>query len=273
MIITDYLYKELVNEVMDKGETFLTRNHLATSLIDARPLIFYDTPLVTIRKTAWRKALLEMEWFLSGDTKCPPELADTWWKGQLSPDKSYRFGYGHQLRKYNGYFDQINTLIDGINNHPYSRRHVITTWNPAEMHEIQEVNQNNNTPTTCHTTIAQFFVRPSGLHMTSYQRSADLLLGVPHNWIQSWALLKWIACKTKKHVSTMRWVLGDVHIYAHKSHTLTAQEIQLIPSPGYLNTNPFQLIYTPTSTKFLAADFHIEGTIPQPIVTTKPELL
>ena len=273
MLLTDYLYKELVNDVMSRGDSLLTRNHLATSLIDAQPLIFYDAPLVTIRKTAWRKALLEMEWFLSGKAKCPPELADTWWKGQLSPDNSYRFGYGHQLRNYNGQFDQINTLIDGINNHPNSRRHVITTWNPAEMHEIQKVNQNTNTPTTCHTTIAQFFVRPSGLHMTSYQRSADLLLGVPHNWIQSWALLKWIAHRTKKQVATMRWVFGDVHIYAHESHIRTAEEIQLTPTPNYLQANPFRLIYTPTSDKFLAADFHIEGTIPEPTALTKPELL
>jgi thymidylate synthase len=165
-----------------------------------------------------------MEWFLSGDTKCPDELLD-WWDGQLSPLGRYEFGYTYQLKRYGGYHDQITTLIDGIIEHPHSRRHIITTWNPYEMDVITQLNQNTKTPTTCHNTISQFFVRGQNLYLTTYQRSADLLLGVPHNWIQTWALLLWVAYNTKYTPASMQWNFGDAHIYTEQSHLKVANDI------------------------------------------------
>ena len=61
--------------------------------------------------------------------------------------------------------------------------------------------------------------------MTSYQRSADMILGVPHNWIQSWALLLWFAYHSKLKVGHLRWLFGDAHIYCHETHVTTANDI------------------------------------------------
>ena len=93
----DSYYQSLIEQVLEYGDLIETRNHQAYSLITSDLIAFTQTPLVTVRKTAWKKALREMEWFLSGDQKCPDELLD-WWDGQLNPYGEYTRGYGDQLR-------------------------------------------------------------------------------------------------------------------------------------------------------------------------------
>jgi thymidylate synthase len=45
------------------------------------------------------------------------------------------------------------------------------------------------------------------------QRSADMVLGVPHNWVQYWAFLMWICKLTDKKIGTFHWHGIDCHIY------------------------------------------------------------
>ena len=73
-MMTDYLYQKLLQTVSDCGDLVETRNHLTKSCCDLDSMTFTQTPLVTLRKTAWKLALREMEWFMSGDMKCPDEL-------------------------------------------------------------------------------------------------------------------------------------------------------------------------------------------------------
>jgi thymidylate synthase len=238
------------------------------------PTVTFDrTPLITLRKTAWKKAIREMEWFLSDDSTCPAELRD-WWEGQLSPEWEYVGGYSDQLRSFQFTFDQIEALVDGLRTHPFSRRHVITTWNPAVMYSIQELNENPKTPTTCHTTIAQFFCSTSGgVSMHSYQRSADMLLGVPHNWIQSWALLLWVAAQVEGYADKMLWTFGDAHVYMESSHLDVAWALRSIENLC-IERFPPRLEYTgKVGDWFDAKDFNMVGTIPEPVILTRPKLL
>jgi thymidylate synthase len=78
-------YQDLLREVLLNGDPVAARNHNTLSSITLPILIFDTFPLVTIRKTAWKMALREMEWFLSGETRCPDELLK-WWDGQLDSD-------------------------------------------------------------------------------------------------------------------------------------------------------------------------------------------
>ncbi len=269
---TDSAYQRLINMVITWGALIETRNHAAYSLIDSDVMMFAKTPLVTVRKTAWRKALREMEWFLSGDSECPDDLKD-WWDGQLSPADRYIDGYGNQLRHWGGDFDQVQHLIDGLTAHPASRRHILTTWNAVEMADITTTNRNPNTPTCCHGTVIQYFVRSNQLHASHYQRSADLLLGLPHNLIQHWALLLWLATQSGLQPGSLRWILGDAHIYAEPTHLEVAHAI--------INTNPYErtlppptLVYQATpGIEFKAHDFALIGTIAGPVTTTRPRLL
>lgn len=273
MTPTDKIYIDLLASINDAGELVSGRNGPTRRKFDLLPVTFTRTPLVTVRKTAWAKAIREMEWFLSGDPTCPAELLD-WWRPQLNKDGMYIAGYGEQLRSFIVDFDQIEALIEGICNHPYSRRHVITTWNPAEMAYITQLNNNPNTPTTCHTTIAHFHVSQEyQLSFYSYQRSADMLLGVPHNWIQSWALLLWLCEQTGKVPGKMIWGFGDAHIYQEESHIKVVNQIVALQNDP-VKDNSFRLAYKgKRGDELKAKDFEMIGNIPAPAVSGHPKLL
>jgi thymidylate synthase len=271
MTFTDLVYISLLRAIKSAGNVRPSRNHPVQSHFGLPVVTFNSFPLVTVRKTAWKLAIREMEWFLSGDPHCPSELSE-WWGGQLNPKGCYYGGYGNQFRDFNEHFDQVAELIDSIEDHPFSRRLVLTAWNPAEMAVITNLNENEKTPTTCHTTIAQFYVCDGILSMKSYQRSADMLLGVPHNWVQSWAMLMWFAQRTGFGVGSMQWIFGDAHIYQEESHLAALDEI--------LNANtevPLchpELDLKPTNSfQFSASNFDIVGDIPSPATTIRPKLL
>lgn len=271
MTPADRHYQNLIREIIERGDPLETRNHAALSLIDSPTITFTETPLVTLRKTAWRKALREMEWFLSGDSKCPDELLD-WWNGQLNADGYYLDGYGTQLRRFNGGFDQIEMLIDGLIQHPHSRRHVITTWNPVDMFYITENNGNPKTPSCCHMTVNQYFVRGRKLHARTYQRSADILLGVPHNWIQHWGLLLWLARRAKLDAGSLIWNFGDLHLYDEPSHREVASLLMETQEKSEPTVDP-TLVYVGSGYEFKASDFAMNGKIPEPVTTIRPRLL
>lgn len=271
---TDKRYCQLINNIYLHGDIITGRNGTTRRLFAPQPIRFQTTPLVTVRKTAWKKALREMEWFLSGDAICPPELLD-WWATQLNPNGQYIEGYSHQFRSFNGAFDQISALIDGIKTHPFSRRHVITTWNPEFMGEICEINNNPNTPTPCHTSFAQFSFSRNRLSMLSVQRSADMLLGVPHNWIQSWAFLLWLCTQTDCVPGELIWVFGDAHIYCEDSHLEVVHQMRYLLDntvPSLLNIP--RLVYNgKPGDEFKASDFEMVGKISEPAITIRPTLL
>jgi thymidylate synthase len=106
--------------------------------------------------------------------------------------------------------------------------------------------------------------------MKTYQRSADMLLGVPHNWVQSWAMLMWFAHHAGLKVGSMTWMWGDAHVYDEESHIDTAHNM-IRYCTG--TTTKFDMVYKPTSKDFKASDFSIIGEIPEPVVTTRPKLL
>ena len=286
--MTDIIYRNLLKTVLLHGEEVTTRNSEVFTHFNLPNVTFDHTPLVTFRKTAWKKAIREMEWFFSGDSKCPEDLLD-WWKGQLNPSGNLYDGYGEQLRKFTyngdcgdmGLFDQIKFILKGLNNNPNSRRLVMTVWNPGSMDWITDTNDNPNTPTCCHSIIVQFFVRNGYLHIKSYQRSADMLLGVPHNWIQSWAMLLYFAFHSGLKPGSLTWMFGDAHIYKEDSHLEVVGEI--VSSFGtradpetmpILHYEPKEIVYDTFGTpKFSADDFYLTGVVPEPLTKVRPKLI
>ena len=97
MSLANQKYVCILKEIINAGDLVTTRNHEVYSHFDLPNITFTTTPLVTLRKTAWKKALREMEWFLSGEVTCPDELLD-WWDGQLDVENYLLDGYGQQLR-------------------------------------------------------------------------------------------------------------------------------------------------------------------------------
>lgn len=266
-VTADDAYQSMLAALLD-APIIHTRNAPTHSLIGFQPIQFDRTPLVTWRRTAWRKSIEEMAWHLSGDPRCPVNLRD-WWNGQLSPDGYYYSGYADQLGPRHGGVNPVMELIAGLCDHPHSRRHVLTTWHNREMPQITRVNRNPNTPTTCHGTLIMLFVRDGVLHMDHTQRSADVMLGVPHNFLPYWALLLWLAHCSGHAVGTLTWHFGDLHLYAEESHIAAAKAIVA----AELRPCEAELRYVGKGGHFRAADFVLDGEIPEPVTTIRPKLL
>lgn len=240
----DSLYAGIIRDALSCGERLTTRNAPVYRLI-RQQATFDRTPLVCARRCAWLTALREMEWFLSGSNNindAHPSVRP-WWEPWADKHGVVWANYGQQLRHYGWDFDQVTHLIDGIKHHPFSRRNILTTWHASDMADPA-------TPiTNCHQTITQAFVGNHGdLGLLTYQRSADVVCGLPHNWIQAWALLLWLAQRTGTHPQWLTWVGGDVHVYVE--HEALARRI--------VEDQP-DLVYTPTSEEFRAADFALSG--------------
>jgi thymidylate synthase len=265
----DDTYLDLLDEVAKHGDALVTRNDRVRRII-ARQFSFDSTPLISVRKTAWKNALREWEWFMSGSCQLSnlhPAVRE-WWMPWANHEGNVRFNYSEQFRyfgeadrKRDGYFDQIEYLIEGIKNHPFSRRNVITTWN------TQEMTHPDCSITNCHGTVIQAFVHPDKrLDLATYQRSVDVICGLPHNWVQYWAFLLWLAHRTGWQVGSLVWIGGDIHVYdAHKAlveKMLAAEDRPETP----------QLVYTPTSKDFKADDFTLNREY-QPVLTDRAEMV
>jgi thymidylate synthase len=193
-------------------------------------------PAVTTKKLAWRACVSELLWFIegSGDENRLREIlhgdrysekrtiwtdnaeADYWVKRKLQrhPGDLGRV-YGVQWRRWRKPLvrinkvvlqnhDQLIELISGIKEDPYSRRHIISAWNPGEL-DLMAL-------PPCHM-MAQFYVNNGKLSCQMYQRSADMFLGVPFN-IASYALFThMIAQVCNLEVGELIITLGDAHIY------------------------------------------------------------
>lgn len=274
------VYLDLVRDIVTCGVKVKTAGETCTR-IHATPYVFDRAPLISVRKTAWKTALREWEWFMSGrnDLKSLHPSVHPWWNAWANERGVVRFNYGEQFRRLTsphqalGWFDQIQWFIDSIRNHPFSRRTVISTWYLPEMvHPMCKI-------TNCHGTMIQAFVDPSVsgmpniLHIVMYQRSCDTICGVPHNWIQYWAFLLWLCHLTGLKPGTFTWIGGDTHIY-EKHNDIVDKLIDMranserVPIPV-----PPGLVYNPsTNGVFRADDFSLDGPY-EPVLTDRAEMI
>ena len=223
-------------------------------------------PLVTTKKVHTKSVIHELLWFIAGDTNVRTLQANgvTIWDEWADPETG-ELGpvYGKQWRSWPApdgtAIDQLRALEDGLRTNPFSRRHVVTAWNPGEVDAMKLP--------PCHC-MFQFFVNPATdggadwLSCQLYQRSADLFLGVPFN-IASYALLTLMLAQTTGHrAGEFVHTLGDAHLYTN--HLDQAKE-QLSREPRALPTvrlNPD----VRTVFDFRYEDVEIVGYDPHPAI-------
>src|SRR6201996_2181034 len=191
-------YLGLLADVMINGVERMDRTGVGTRGVFGRQIRFdlaAGFPLLTTKKLFTRAIVLELLWFLAGSTNVRWLQERGWsiWDEWADADGELGPVYGKQWRSWatpNGEsIDQIAKLMTALKANPYSRRHVVSAWNPADADDMALP--------PCHC-LFQFFVAPpkegSGadgrnrLSCQLYQRSADIFLGVPFN-IASYALL------------------------------------------------------------------------------------
>lgn len=182
-------------------------------------------PLVTTKKVFTKAVVLELLWFLRGDSnaKWLQERGVTIWDEWAAPDGDLGPVYGVQWRSWptpdGGHIDQIAEVVKALKTNPDSRRIIVSAWNVAELSKMALM--------PCHA-FFQFYVANGKLSCQLYQRSADIFLGVPFN-IASYALLThMLAQQCGLEIGDFIWTGGDCHIYSNHTEQV---ELQLSRTP------------------------------------------
>lgn len=208
-------YLDLLEKIRSEGTFRGDRTGTGTQSIFGHQMRFdlsQGFPVLTTKKLHLRSIIIELLWFLSGDTNVKylkdngVRIWDEW------ADKNGDLGpvYGHQWRSWptpdGGKVDQIANLLDQIRNNPNSRRHIVCAWNVADVDQMALP--------PCHC-LFQFYVADGRLSCQLYQRSADVFLGVPFN-IASYALLTMMMAQvTELEPGDFVHTFGDVHLYSN----------------------------------------------------------
>lgn len=212
-------------------------------------------PLLTTKKMFTRGIFEELLWFMRGETnvKALQDKKVKIWDDWATAEQTAKFNrhdgdlgpiYGHQWRNFgatidpyaghtddgnkwvpaymNDGVDQLQNALDMLRNSPWSRRIIVTGWNPKEATQVALP--------PCHT-MFQFSVRPDEndikkpkyLDCQLYQRSSDVFLGVPFN-IASYALLTHImAGLAGLEPGNFVHTFGSVHIYNNHREQVDTQ--------------------------------------------------
>ena len=232
-------YLDLCKHILENGETRKDRTGTGTISTFGYQMRFNlqdGFPLLTTKKVFYRGIFEELLWFLSGSTNIKPlvdkkvGIWNEWpykdytnskdYKGetleefvekirndQEFADKYGNLGpvYGKQWRDFGG-VDQIKELVENIKKDPFSRRHMVVAYNPAEVKDMALP--------PCHS-LFQFYVSADGKKLSCqlYQRSGDVFLGVPFNIASYSLLLAMVAQVCDLEPYEFIHTFGDAHIY------------------------------------------------------------
>jgi len=221
-------YLELIKRIKAEGNQKEDRTGTGTQSVFGHQMRFNlqdGFPMVTTKKLHLRSIIIELLWFLNGDTNIKylkdngVRIWDEWAdeNGDLGPV------YGEQWRSWKTAdgktVDQISNVVETIKNNPDSRRMLVVAYNPGVVDDMALP--------PCHS-LFQFYVANGKLSCQLYQRSCDVFLGLPFN-IASYALLThMIAQQCDLEVGDFVWTGGDTHIYSnHQEQT----DLQLTREP------------------------------------------
>jgi len=223
-------YLELMRRIREHGARKQDRTGTGTLSLFGQQLRFdlaQGFPLVTTKRVHLRSVVVELLWFLRGDTNVAwlREQGVTIWdewadeRGELGPV------YGRQWRAWPAAdgrtIDQMSQVVAQLRSDPDSRRIIVSAWNVGELEAMALM--------PCHA-LFQFYVASGQLSCHIYQRSADFFLGVPFN-IASYALLThMLAQQCDLKPGELVWTGGDCHLYLNHLEQADAQ-LQREPYP------------------------------------------
>lgn len=259
-------YLDLLSHVMENGVDRMDRTGTGTRGVFGYQMRFKladGFPVVTTKKLHRGSIIHELIWFLAGDTnidylqKNKVRIWDEWAdeNGDLGPV------YGKQWRRWEGpegrVIDQVSNVVEAIKNNPYSRRHIVSAWNPADVDDMALP--------PCHC-LFQFHVADGKLSCQLYQRSADIFLGVPFN-IASYALLTHMMAQVcGLEAGDFVHSFGDAHIYSNHFQQVKEQLTREPKTLPRLELNPdvkdiFAFTFEDIKIKGYKAHPHIAGKV------------
>ncbi len=204
-------YLDLMQRILDEGVPQADRTGTGTLSTFGAQMRFdlaKGFPLLTTKKLHLRSIIVELLWFLRGDTNIGwlKERKVSIWNEWADENGDLGPVYGKQWRDWESadgrHIDQIAELVALIRRDPASRRQIVTAWNPGEIERMALA--------PCHC-LFQTQVAAGRLNLQLYQRSADVFLGVPFN-IASYALLThMLARECGLEPGVFVWTGGDCH--------------------------------------------------------------
>jgi thymidylate synthase len=240
-------YLRLVSEVASIGEQRPSRagptRQLFGMMLKINELTYGQFPLLTSRKLFYKPVLGELAAFLRGATDLQTfknfgcnywdANADAWEYNQREGISQKYVGqiYGAQWRSWQMYndCDQIARLVANLKSDPYSRRHLLTAYNPYQEWQCLP---------PCHI-LAQFNVtNDKRLDCIVYMRSVDLCLGLPSDVILYATLTLLLAQATNYLPGSIMFMLGDTHIYENHVSLFKLQQIGPIYEAPKWRLNP-----------------------------------
>ena len=247
----EYQYLDLIDNILKNGSIIKGRNGTTKSIFGASMRFSLENntiPILTTKKVAWKTCFKELMWFVNGytDNTLLQKQKVKIWNANASREfldsrglqhlKENDLGpvYGHQWRHFNAKYstcnddysnkgvDQLQYIIDSLKdpNERFSRRLVMSAWNPCQLNEMALP--------PCHV-LTQFNVSNNNeLSCSLYQRSGDIGLGVPFN-IASYSFLTHIIAKhCDLKPKDFVYFLGNSHIY-DDHYTALSEQIKREP--------------------------------------------
>jgi len=292
-------YLALMRRIWDEGDERLDRTGVGTRSVFGEQLRFDLTdgrvPLLTTKRIFWKAAAREMLWFVGGGRNIRPLVEQnvhiwTDWpldryrratgeaidrdvfEARILADDGFaaEWGdlgpvYGAQWRHWPRYepagdglfrrdpdgIDQLATLVTSLRDNPASRRHIFTGWNVADLDGMALP--------PCHMTYQFHVSSDGGLSCVLFQRSCDVMLGLPFNLFGAAMLTAMLAQQTGLTPCELVWQGGDVHLYLNHGH---AVEEQLGRVPAGMPRLALRR-HPPSLFDYVFADFEVTDYAPQ----------
>jgi thymidylate synthase len=256
-------YLDLLRDILDHGEKQTDKGTGdVTYSVFGRQMRFdlsQGFPLLTTKKVYWKGVLYELAWFLSGQSNIKylvdnnvhiwdnspyriyhekmvkgelPEMTKDEFVAKIASDAGFAkehgelpYIYGQLWRRWpakNGRtIDQVQWIVDDLKKDPDAHNALVNSWNPEYLYEMALPAEASRFP-ICHN-MYQANVKNGKLSLHLYQRSADILLGVPFN-IASYALLTIILAQaTGNKPGEFIHTFGDTHIYENHIEAVKEQ--------------------------------------------------
>ena len=267
-------YLALCQRLIDQGEWIENKRTGKRCLTVINANMTYDVsqnqfPMVTTRKTFWKSAIAELIGYLRGYDSAADfrRLGTKTWDANANLNEAwlnnpYRTGdddmgrvYGVQGRRWSkpdgGHIDQLKKLIDNLSQGIDDRGEILTFYNPGEFH-MGCLRPCMHTHT--------FSLLNDTLHLTSYQRSCDVPLGLVFNQIQVFTLLALIAQITGHKAGLAYHNIVNAHIYEDQVELMRDVQLQREPfDPPKLHINPDIKSLEDLETWVTMDDFEVEG--------------
>ncbi|MCP4323624.1 MAG: thymidylate synthase [Psychromonas sp.] len=267
-------YLDLCKRIVEKGDWIENGRTGKRCLTVINADFEYDVknnqfPLSTTRKSYYRPAIAEFLGYIRGYDNAADfralgaktwdanaNLNEAWLKNpaRKGTDDMGRV-YGIQARSWKkpdgSVIDQLQKVVDNLTNGIDDRAEIITFYNPGEF-DIGCLRPCMHTHT--------FSLVGDTLHLTSYQRSCDVPLGLNFNQVQVFTFLALMAQITGKKPGYAYHKIINAHIYEDQLELMRDVQLKREPFPSpQLKINPKIKSLQDLETWVTMDDFEVVG--------------